>query len=255
MGKNLLSEVMEKNLIDTVFQPIVDLRNGEIVGYEALSRGPKDSALYSPMELINEAKCQNRLDELDSLLNREAVQHAAQRGLNKLLFVNLDPTILYKRAGVESVLQKLGEYGLRPESIVVEFSERSAVSAFSRFQDAVLEYRKRGFRVACDDVGAEYASRVALSKIEPDFVKIDDYIIRKSSGDTHQRSVISSILLLSKISGSRVIAEGVETQADLAAVMELGVPLGQGNFLGLPEREFQGITGASREFIRQNAGK
>lgn len=230
-----LREVLDKKLITSVFQPIVDLRSQEVLGYEALSRGPHGTPFCSPVCMIEEAVAQGTLWELELAFRTSAITSAGDVGLDTLLFLNVDPNIVNDDTFREGLTVPLLEaHGLRPDLIVFEITERSAIDKFELFQAAISHYRSQGYRIAIDDMGAGYSNLNAICHIHPGFIKIDMALIRDIHQDSFKQAVVKSFVVLANLTGSKLIAEGIETMEELRTILSLGVHAGQGYLLGRP---------------------
>ena len=228
-------DVLHSGTITSVFQPIVDLRTQEVLGYEALGRGPVGTCWHSPMALIEEAVRQEALWELELVFRTAAIKRAGETKLEKLLFLNVDPNIFNDnkfRDGLTSHL--LAEHGLRPDRIVFEITERSTIDHFELFQAAIEHYRGQGYRIAIDDMGAGYSNLNAICHIHPDYIKIDMALIRDIHLDSFKQAVVKSFVVLANLTGSKLIAEGIECVEELRTLLSLGVHAGQGYLLGRP---------------------
>jgi EAL domain-containing protein (putative c-di-GMP-specific phosphodiesterase class I) len=115
-GNVNFDDIIKNAFVETYFQPIVDLTNGNLIGYEALSRGPKGSSLFMPNALITEAKSRNRMKELDYLLRKTSLVNAEKRGLRKMLFINVDPVSIYEDDPAASVVMRSSEFGIPPSN-------------------------------------------------------------------------------------------------------------------------------------------
>lgn len=252
VGSMSFDDIIKNAYIDTYFQPIVDLSNGNIIGYEALSRGPRGTDYYYPNALISEAKSRNRIHELDYLLRKMTLVNASKRGIRKLLFINIDPICLYDVDGTENVVRNSGEFGIPPRRIVVEVSERSAVCSFEKFQNTIESYRKDGFLIACDDINCGFSNINAMSTINPNFIKIDDKFVHgiDQNTDIDKITQLNSVITIAKMIKAKVIAVGVETPQELKYLYHMGVDAAQGNLLGAPQKEIRGISEETERLIK-----
>lgn len=244
VSKTSFDSIILNAYIDTYFQPIVNISTGYIIGYEALSRGPKGSDFFLPNALITEAKAHNRMQELDLLFRKMALMNASKRDLRKLLFINIDPLAIYTDNTVENVVRRSAEYGIPPKRIVVEVSERSALCSFEKFQKAMNEYRLDGYTIAFDDISAALSNIDTVSSIKPKYIKIDGKLVKgiNLAENTNKVEQLNSIITIAKMIGALVIAVGVEKRDELRALYRLGVDAAQGNLIGIPQKEFKPIT-------------
>jgi len=223
--------------VSMVFEPIVKLTNGEILGYEALVRGVGHPSLASPKELFDTAAEMDLLFELDCLCRRQALRQAKRLPNGSKLFLNLLPSAIYDPAFEGDALRStLQDHQLRPCDVVFEISERESIGNFAIFRELCDRYSGLGFKIAMDDVGAGYGSLEAVTELAPDYVKVDIALIRAIDSDPTRREVLVALNGIARRIGAQVIAEGIETPEQLETLKELAVPYGQGYFLGRATR-------------------
>ncbi|KUL41648.1 EAL domain-containing protein [Actinoplanes awajinensis] len=229
---SLIEQVLAERAVFPVFQPIVDLVTQDVVGVEALARGPAGSALEFPDALFAAAIEAGLLTELDQLCCSRALEIARDAGpvVPPLVFVNAEPAGLSRPMSPEL---KAVIYGGLAFRIVLEFTERALTSrpaALLRVADAV---HAAGNAVALDDVGADPASLAFLPLIEPEVVKLDMHLIRHPyAAGTH--ATAAAVCGYADRSGAVVLAEGVETPEDAVNALALGARWGQGWLFGRP---------------------
>ena len=173
--------MMTGELLTCVFQPIVNLKDFEAIGFELLSRGPQESELHRPDALFDIARSEGRVTELDRLCRRTASQGrrgAAARTACASSTPSRSPCSCTPTA--TSFVNEIVE--ATPSSLrgltVIEITENSVIDDFDRMRDIVRQLRAHGFRVAIDDAGAGYAGLQTMVEIEPDFIKLDMSLIR-----------------------------------------------------------------------------
>ena len=233
-----LDHILKEGLITPLFQPIVDASCQGIFGYEALSRGPSDSVLYSPLTLFETARLTGRLVELDLLCRRVAIEAFARLELPGRLFLNVMPTSLLEDDFREGLTRAyLDEVGLSPERVVIELTEHLPIHDYAVMRQAVDHYRRMGFQVALDDLGAGYSSLRHWAELRPDFVKIDRYFVEDIDCDSGKSQFLSSLLEVSRSLGCRVIAEGIETAGEQRCLWGMNCTLMQGYYFARPARE------------------
>ncbi|MDT8429811.1 MAG: EAL domain-containing protein [Pseudomonadales bacterium] len=231
-----LLQIIRQGAITTLFQPIFSTVERKIIGYEALSRGPSDSPLHSPLMLFAIARRCGLLTELEILCRRQAVELFVGKGLQGLLFLNVLPeSLLEPQHSPGRTLSFIQKLGMKPENVVIELTEQSPINDFSLLDKALHHYRDMGFSIALDDLGAGYSSLRLWSELHPDFVKIDRHFIDGIHLDPVKRGFVGSILTMAKTSRSHVIAEGIELPEELSVLEEMGVDWVQGFWLGRPE--------------------
>lgn len=246
MDKTILTIIQDED-ITTLYQPIVNLVNAEVMGYEALSRGPEWSSLFSPILLIQEAELHGYSYELEFLMRKKAFENLFRMDPRQKLFVNVNPNFI-RSDKVEQgrTLHLIEGSGLKPENIVFELTEHTMISDYDAFNEILNHYRKQKYKIAIDDVGAGYSGLRTIRETTPEYVKIDMELIRYIDKDTVKESLIVAILSFASKTGIKVIAEGIETEAELRKLMEIGVHYGQGYFLQRPQRE---ITPLRKELV------
>ncbi len=219
--------------VRAVYQPIVHLDSAEVVGYEALSRGPQGSPLESPAALFAAARDEGRVAELDWACRKAALQGALTHGLRPpaALFVNVEPDVLGLPPDAETadVLRRADQR----LSVFVEVTERALTLRPAELLAAVEDLRERGWGIALDDVGADPRSLALLPLLRPDVVKLDMSLVHahpsRASGE-----VLNGVCAYAEQTGAVILAEGVEDEGHVVAARSLGATLAQGWHFGRP---------------------
>ena len=238
----------------SVLQPIVSLHNGSVFGYEALGRGPAGSPLESPEALMRCATKHCRLFAVEYLFRDAALVAARQIQPGLHVFINVNPNIIHEtqfRSGLTK--ERLQEYSLSAEHVVFELTEREAVKHPENFKRMLAHYTGQGYHIAIDDAGAGYSGLNLISDVRPHFIKLDMRLIRGIDTDTTRQALVRGMQEFAKLTNTRLIAEGIETEAELATLIRLGVPLGQGYFMQRPSPTVQPIAPHVQEMITQRA--
>lgn len=231
-----LSSILAQGGLHSLFQPIICLSERRILGYEALSRGPSNSPLHSPVALFAVARQAGRLSELEIACRQSACRRFNEQQLPGKLFLNVSPESLLEAAHQPGrTLQLLQDFGIAPNQVVIELTEQTPTDDFQLLHTALHHYRAMGFSIALDDLGAGYSSLRLWSELRPDYVKIDRHFIDGIHQDALKREFVGSILQIAKASRAQVIAEGIELPEELAVLTEMGVDLVQGYLLGRPQ--------------------
>ncbi|HEY7666755.1 MAG TPA: EAL domain-containing protein [Actinomycetota bacterium] len=212
--------------VTTVFQPIVDLRTGETLGMEALSRF-HSLPLRPPYEWFAEAAELELGVPLELATMRRALARVGDLPDGAYLSLNCS-----HRAAMSGEL--LDAFGVDAHRIVVEITEHEAVEDYERLTSALERLRAAGVRVAIDDAGAGFASLRHTLRLRPDIVKIDIGIVRDVDRDRGKRALASALARFAGEMGMAVVAEGIESQAELDTLLELDVVMGQGFHLAEP---------------------
>lgn len=231
-----LAQIIRHESLNAVFQPIYATDKCELYGYEALIRGPSDSALASPQMLFDTALECGLLSQLELVCRKISIARFADLELTGMLFLNVSPMIFLQTDHPHGkTLSYVKDSGLLPEQVVIELSEKYPIDSPSVLQKALMHYRDLGFRIAVDDLGAGYAGLKLWSQVKPDFVKIDYYFINQLHVDPVKREFVKSILNLGEKINARVIAEGIETEQEFEQLQDLGINFGQGFLFARPE--------------------
>ncbi|MCU1758340.1 EAL and GGDEF domain-containing protein [Pseudomonas sp. 14P_8.1_Bac3] len=231
-----LSSILTQSGLHSLFQPIISLSERRIIGYEALSRGPSNSPLHSPIALFAVARQAGRLNELEIACRESACRRFNEQQLPGKLFLNVSPESLLEAAHQPGrTLQLLQDFGIPPSQVVIELTEQTPTDDFQLLQNALHHYRAMGFSIALDDLGAGYSSLRLWSELRPDYVKIDRHFIDGIHQDALKREFVGSIMQIAKASRAQVIAEGIELPEELAVLTDMGVDLVQGYLLCRPQ--------------------
>ena len=212
--------------LQTVFQPILDLRDGSVVGYEALARGPQDSAFEAPVDLFAAARAEDRVTDLDLACLRAALGGADAHGLAAplSLFLNAEPSTL------DSTELRDASAG---HGLVVEVTEQALTAQPEALLRSLNGLRTRGWGVAIDDVGADSRSLALMSLLYPDVIKLDMRLMQLRS-DAEIATIVTAVGMESERSRAIVLAEGIDSEEQLAIARAWGATLGQGYLLGSP---------------------
>jgi EAL domain-containing protein (putative c-di-GMP-specific phosphodiesterase class I) len=229
---SLLDAILATDALEPVFQPIVELPGGRVVGYEALARGPRGSALQSPADLFSAARAEGRLDDLDEACQAAALRVALDAGLRAplTLFVNVEPQAA---GGVSARLRTLYATACAQMRVVVEVTERALTTQPAELLSRVAELRSLGCAIALDDVGADERSLAMMAFLEPDVIKLDLALVQRHP-DAEVASVVTAVNAEAERTGAAVLVEGIETAALADAGVAMGASLGQGWHFGRP---------------------
>ncbi len=224
-----VKEIIDLRRITTLYQPIADLRTRTIIGYEALSRGPKGE-YESPDVLFRVAYEAELVFKLDRVCRERAARGFGKMLDDQLLFINMEPLSIFDPALAERVPKRL------VARTVFEITEHAAIADFSTFRQAVQLVKRLGFKFALDDVGSAYSGLRIISEIEPDFIKLDMELTRAAHSSRVKTELIRAVAGFCVEAGVPMIVEGIETPEELEAVTKFGAHLVQGFLVGRPER-------------------
>lgn len=230
-----INEILEKELVTAVFQPIVSLDTAEILGYESFTRGPSNSPFHPFPNLFNEAKKHHLQFRLESLSHQTCLKSFSRLKLPGKIFLNFTPESLIQSDFSDSNLEKsIKEFDFVPHQVIIELTESHPGCEKDIFLNAVEHYHSRNFNIAMDDLGEGFSTLRLWLDLRPEFVKIDKFFIHNIAIDELKREFIQSMVQIAKKAGTKIIAEGIENQADLLTTQKLGIDYGQGYLLGLP---------------------
>ena len=235
-----LREAIARNELDLRLQPLFDIPAGRVAGYEALvrwthpERGP-----ISPMEFITLAEETSLIVPVgDYVLDAAIAALIALRhsGANPLPFIaiNVSPRQLREAGLVERIIERTRAVGLDPGAIKVEITESQALD-YTQVGDAIAHCRSEGIHVALDDFGTGFSNLSHLHELEFDTIKIDQAFARNMMGSPRARAIIGAIVHLVHAIGADALVEGIETEAQLAVLRELGCRYAQGYLIGRPQ--------------------
>ena len=213
------------------FQPIVDVRQKTIFAYEALVRCEEPS-MKRPDVFIATAERLDRVHDLGRIVRANVARAAADIPANINIFVNVHGLDLLD----EDLFSERGPFAELAPRIVLEITERIGLDSVAG-PSRVAMLRRLGYRIAVDDLGAGYAALGALATLEPDIVKLDMSLVRDIDRHLTKRRVVGAIATLVRELGGRTVAEGVETIAERAALLDANIDLLQGYLIARPGRE------------------
>ncbi|MBG0564226.1 sensor domain-containing phosphodiesterase [Actinoplanes aureus] len=228
-----IHDLLDLRAVTPVFQPLIDLATGRVVGYEALSRGPAGSPWESPAALFAAARAAGREAELDWICRAVAYRAALAAGFGPelTLFVNMEPTAW--RAGCPADLVPIFDAARDRLRVVTEMTERAIAADPAALLSAAESCREAGWGVALDDVGADPMSLALMPFVHPDVVKLDMGLLH-APDDPATARVVAAVSAYAETSGAVVLAEGIETARHLAVARTMGATVGQGWHFGRP---------------------
>ncbi|GAJ91361.1 EAL domain-containing protein [Agrobacterium sp. SHOUNA12C] len=228
---------LAKLVIENAFQPIVEAGTGTVFGYEALMRGQERIGFDSPIEILDEAERSGQLLGLEQMVTSRAVAKFATlpNAGTATLFLNLDVRLIPQGdVLVDGLLQYMKKAGIAPSSICFELSERFDNTSVPEFSDLVAKMRDAGFKLAIDDFGVGHGEMKLLADYPVDYLKIDRHFVANIDRNARKRHILRNIVNIAHVLGTRVIAEGIETEAEFLTCREFGVDLVQGWFIARP---------------------
>ena len=236
-----VNEIIDGEFIEAYFQPIVSVKSNSIVGYEGLARGihPRTNGLISPMDLFAEAAEKNLTLPLDRLCRKmvlEYFQGIHAKHPERLLSLNFEASVLDQGVGGSGkLIRQVETLGLSPQGIVIEIIE-SNVENLDELQRFIKTHREMGFLIALDDVGAGHSNLNRIPLLKPDILKVDRYLVQDIGDNFYKQEVFKSMIGLARKIGALIVAEGIETDKEAMAALEMGVDMVQGYYFAQPQR-------------------
>jgi EAL domain-containing protein (putative c-di-GMP-specific phosphodiesterase class I)/GGDEF domain-containing protein len=245
-----LEDLLDREAISMVFQPIVDLKTAEITGYEALTRPAQSSGFGGADALFGAAEVAGLHEALESLARRKTRDAANDQGVSSLLFINTSPPTFVDDRFEEIIRSEFPiDGGIPSHRIVLEVTERAAEGGGASMINRALSLREHGFSVALDDTGSGVSGLNQIMSLRPNWIKLDIELISEIDLDPLKQNLIRFFVHFAKLGNMNVVAEGIERREQLRVLIELGVTHGQGYFLARPGRFGADLAPGVREII------
>ncbi len=232
-----LSDLIDEQRLQMHFQPIVHADDGRTVfAYESLARGlDADGGLISPGELFPAARAANLMFHLDRAARVSAIRQSHQHGIRHPVFINFNPTAVYDPGFcLRTTFKEVRRLGIEPHNFVFEVVETDSVADEAHLKSILEEYRRQGFRIALDDLGAGFGSLTLMKQIRPDFIKLDRELVDGVHWDRYKAAITSHLIEMGKTLQVQIIAEGIEQAEDWHWLRERGVHYVQGFYFARP---------------------
>lgn len=243
--KEELLSIIEEGRIHPVFQPIVSLRDGQILGYEALSRIDGKTKIQDMEEFFQLGVHYGKTWEIEKLCRKKILQTYAQFPETQKtgkLFINVNPLVMQDEKFKQNYTKKqLEKRGIASEKIVIEVTERNTIDNLQEFQDTMNHYQQEGYEIAIDDVGSCYSGLNVIANTKPRYIKIDMALVRGIDKDPMRQALLKGLVEMANHTSFELIAEGIETEDELELLMKLGIDYGQGYLLERPGRNLMPI--------------
>lgn len=243
--EKMLENIIVEEAIYPVYQPIVSLYDGAVLGYEGLSRVRGEQGFPNVEDMFKEAERTGKIWRLEQICRKAVLQGVNEQQEifereNRKLFLNVNPQILHDaKFQMGFTKEYLRRYGIDTEKIIFEVTERESVENQADFVNAVEHYKKQGYQIAIDDVGDGYSGLNLICSVSPHYVKLDIHLIRNLIQNQINYAMVKGLVEFSVNSGILLIAEGIETKQELEILIELGVQYGQGYYLYRPMPRLQ----------------
>ncbi len=213
------------------FQPIVDCRSGTVFGYESLVRGLNNESAFSILEKVTD---ENRY-LFDQLCRVKSIELASRLQLDAMLSINFFPQAIYRpERCIRTTLEAARKYQFPTEKIMFEFTEVEKIEDSGLVKSIVNCYQSLGFKTAIDDFGSGYSGLGLLADFQTDIVKLDMHLIRNIDQDRVRQTIVKNSIAMLRELNIRVLAEGIETAAEMAWLRTAGIELMQGYYFAKP---------------------
>lgn len=246
-NRDSINVLLDEGLIRFAYQPIVDLKTGEIFAYEMLMR-PTISDFKSPLEVLTVARNQSKLGKLEKLIifkAFESIRENEDRLKGVKLFINSIPSQILSTKDLWELTRLYGDLFHKVVIEVIEIESESPAQMQLKIDTA----REMGMMLAIDDFGSGYSNEMRILSIQPDVIKIDMGMVQGVHKDADKAALIENLLNFCQSRNSRVIAEGIEDAEDLKMIIELGVDYVQGYYTGKPNFEVKDIESEVKKEI------
>lgn len=216
------------------FQPIVDTRDNSVFAYEALIRGLAGEGAAQMLAKVNE---DNRYI-FDQSCRVKAVELASRLRIPCFVSINFLPNAVYQAATcIRATLEAARRYNFPTNRLIFEITENEELVDKAHLKSIITEYKRQGFKTAIDDFGAGYSGLNLLAEFQPDIIKLDMAMVRDIDRDPVRQAIVQGILGVCKALNIDVIAEGIESLAELRLLQGIGVHLFQGYLFAKPAFE------------------
>lgn len=234
-SSNIIKMINDNNL--TVhFQPIVSLKNRDIFGYECLTRAFDENGKFiPPIEIFDFARRNDMIFKLDNQTRKNAIKMSSLKNIKSKIFINFVPTSIYDPANcLKDTIKMINELNISPDQIIFEVVETEKIDNIDHLKKVMDFYRKEGFLTALDDLASGYSSLNMFVSLNPDYIKIDQNIIRGIHQNNLNQSILKALLQIAKDTNTKVLAEGIETKEELDFISNYDIELAQGYYFSRP---------------------
>lgn len=233
---DVITRLLDGGPLTTMFQPIVDLIDGSVMGYEALARPEGFAAMDSVEAVFEAARTSGHIRDLDWVCRRRALEDAQQLPDGCALFLNISAAALLDPVhGVDQLLLMLHAVKRAPRTVVLEITEHERIRDYERLATVLAAYRAEGIRFALDDVGEGHSTLELLAASGSEFLKLGRSLTM-TSNRMGSKAAMHATMAFARVSGAVVIAEGVENEFVADLMKAAGIRHGQGFGLGKPTR-------------------
>jgi diguanylate cyclase (GGDEF)-like protein len=233
---DVITNLLEGGPITTMFQPIVELVDGSVLGYEALARPEGFAAMDSVEAVFEAARTSGHIRDLDWVCRRRALEDAKQLPAGVALFLNISAAALLDPVhGVDQLLLLLHTVQRAPQTVVLEITEHERIRDYERLGNVLAAYRAEGIRFALDDVGEGHSTLELLAASASEYLKLGRSLTM-TSNRIGSKAAMHATMAFATVSGAVVIAEGIENEFVADLMKAAGIRYGQGFGLGKPTK-------------------
>ncbi len=230
-----LDALLKSENISVLAQPIMNLSNGDIFGWEILTRGPQGTPYHLPMDLFEIAHQADVLTALECVVFKKALSEISKRQIKEQVFINITSVSLCHPYLLNELLSVMAEFPeIHPKQIVLEITERHQIRDYEFMAQVIRSFRDEGFRFAVDDAGSGYSSLQSISELIPDIIKIDKSVIQNIDQAEVKQSMLKALLYFAEHMNCQVVAEGVEREEEADILYKHKVHMGQGYYFAKP---------------------
>lgn len=237
--KEQIREALNQNCFVLYLQPILDIQQNRIVGFEVLLRMiDKKGEIILPVQFINVAERFGLIRDIDHWVVRESLPLAKklyQKGKPCRLEVNLSGRALSEKKILQVIKERLAETGVDPASLIFEITETSAIQNITAAEYFIIEFKRMGCRFALDDFGIGFSSFNYLKRLPVDYLKIDGSFIQNLAENFTDQHLVKAMVEIAHAMGKKIIAEFVTSEKTLCLLKGFGVDYAQGYFIGKPK--------------------
>lgn len=244
--RNMLQNIVDRHLVHTLFQPIVRLRDGRAVGYEALTRTL--TAKVAPDKLFKMAIDYGLNDALSEMAINTAFEFSGLLPDDAYISINAGPNEV-----LNGLVEKLFRREKNPSRYVLEITEHAMVSDYQELMTSLNQLRRLGVRIAVDDAGAGYASFRHILSLKPEIIKLDISLVRDIHQDKDKQDLVAALMEFSRRRRTALVAEGLETHEELNQLLKLGVEYVQGYLLSHPCDAVELASKSFKQYARSDS--
>ncbi|SNY27812.1 diguanylate cyclase/phosphodiesterase [Orenia metallireducens] len=249
-----LKEIIRTKNIRILFQPIISLKDGVLLGYEALTEGPEGNILENSTKLFSVARKYGLVSDVENICRKNTLLKTEGIKEKQKLFINIDPDTLFNQGFLRKFKDNFDDLVLfSKKNIVIELTEKLAVKDQELFKTLLDFYTGQGCKIAIDNLGAELNART-ISSACYGYIKVDQCLIHGIDNDQLKLSLLEGIVKFAQKIDLKVIAEGIESEEELKILIDIGIDYGQGHFIAEPAENLVSDLDIS-QYINNNSVK